>query len=345
MTYEEKYNQAIDVIKKIREANKDNAALVDFIEYNYPELKEDEDEIIRKELISYLSDKGTKSPFKEEEIDCERFIAWLEKQKTIETDYDKAFDEFLDSIPEKDPESCNSLYTYEDLEAAIKFGIQWEKQKKPTEPFDYSCVNVSQKDWSELSKEVDEEDYGIDGLWHAVDILERTLGKVEGYQSDDGILEHKAAITAVKRLNEQNPVEWSEEDIIYIQYAVDGLERYIKEHPDPEFGNATPCEKAAVRWLKSLKDRCLPPKQEWSEEDDTRLQQIVTALESYNEWHVANGYGVKFKEDIAWLKTLHTKKHYKPTDAQLEALQYALGNGGKYNNDELQSLYNQLKQL
>ena len=56
------------------------------------------------------------------------------------------------------------------------------------------------------------EDYGIDGLYAAVDILQKTLGDVDGYQTDDGILEHKCAISAVKELYEQKPAEWSEED-------------------------------------------------------------------------------------------------------------------------------------
>lgn len=38
------------------------------------------------------------------------------------------------------------------------------------------------------------------------EILEKTLGKVEGYQSDDGILEHKSAIATVKKLCEQKIV-------------------------------------------------------------------------------------------------------------------------------------------
>ena len=62
------------------------------------------------------------------------------------------------------------------------------------------------------AEEVNGEDYGIDSLWHAQNILERTLGKVDGYQSDDGILEHKCAITAVKKLYGQKPTVWSEED-------------------------------------------------------------------------------------------------------------------------------------
>lgn len=44
--------------------------------------------------------------------------------------------------------------------------------------------------------------YHNDGLYYAIDILETTLGKVEGYQSDDGILEHKCAISAVKQLKQ-----------------------------------------------------------------------------------------------------------------------------------------------
>ena len=48
-----------------------------------------------------------------------------------------------------------------------------------------------------------------DGLCYAQSILEKTLGTVEGYQTDDGILEHKSAINAVKKLCEQKSVEES----------------------------------------------------------------------------------------------------------------------------------------
>jgi hypothetical protein len=91
------------------------------------------------------------------------------------------------------------------------------------------------------------EDYGIDGLYAAVDILKKTLGKVDGYQSDDGILEHKCAISAVKKLYEQNP--WSEEDeknydiSLKILCASNKSEKLINNLYD---------------WFKSLKDRVQP---------------------------------------------------------------------------------------
>lgn len=66
--------------------------------------------------------------------------------------------------------------------------------------------------YNEEDEEYNGEDYGIDSLYHALRILEKTLGEVDGYQSDDGILEHKCAISAVKKLYEQKPAEWTEED-------------------------------------------------------------------------------------------------------------------------------------
>lgn len=78
MDYKEKYEQALENLKKIKAANKDNKELMDFIEYQYPELKESEDEKARKGLIDFL-----KSPFVAENITDEKvapWIAWLEKQ-------------------------------------------------------------------------------------------------------------------------------------------------------------------------------------------------------------------------------------------------------------------------
>lgn len=75
--YKEKYEQAIENIKKIKDANKDNKELVDFIEYKYPELKDSEDEKIRKEIISWLQNtEGQVLPI-------DRYnaaLTWLEKQ-------------------------------------------------------------------------------------------------------------------------------------------------------------------------------------------------------------------------------------------------------------------------
>jgi len=86
------------------------------------------------------------------------------------------------------------------------------------------------------------EDYGIDGLYAAIDILQKTLGSVDGYQSDDGILTHKCAISAVKELSKQKS-SWSEED-------EDMLVSIISD-----FAAAHKSSIGQDNWLKSLKER------------------------------------------------------------------------------------------
>ena len=85
------------------------------------------------------------------------------------------------------------------------------------------------------NEEYDGEDYGIDSLWHAKNILEKTLGKVDGYQTDDGILDHKCAISAVNKLckedakitNRWNP---SDEHIHWLKWVINRM-------PDTEKAN------------------------------------------------------------------------------------------------------------
>ena len=84
--YKKKYEQAIENLKKIKAANKDNKELVDFIEYKYPELKESDDRI-RKEIIEFLKIKlklAEESEYITENL--ERWIDWLEKQGQMPTD-------------------------------------------------------------------------------------------------------------------------------------------------------------------------------------------------------------------------------------------------------------------
>ena len=130
------------------------------------------------------------------------------------------------------------------------------------------------------------EDYGIDSLYHAERILEKTLGEVDGYQSDDGILEHKCAIEAVKRLYNQKPA-WSEEDENYENTLI-SLINEIKNQP-----------LIRLEWLKSIKERVQPqPKQEWSEEDKMLLEKIIS------DYTVASKSFCGHQGKLDWLKSL-----------------------------------------
>ena len=137
--------------------------------------------------------------------------------------------------------------------------------------------DFKKKELKKVEEEVNGEDYGIDGRYPAQRILEKTLGSVEGYQSDDGILDHKAAVTAVKKLYEQKPA-WSEEDEDAIGMAIIALEdMYDEDAPNTTYGGYNlPFNKAAER-LKSLKDR-VQPKQEWKQENTDDLTDFENAM-------------------------------------------------------------------
>ena len=88
--------------------------------------------------------------------------------------------------------------------------------------------DAEKKELKHIAETVNGEDYGIDGLWHAKNILEQTLGEVDGYQTDDGILEHKAAICAVNSLYERK-LDWSEEDEKYLQELIEWIDCFIDD--------------------------------------------------------------------------------------------------------------------
>ena len=151
-------------------------------------------------------------------------------------------------------------------------GYEWDAEKKELKKIHVIDEGKAEMDYcftkmmngekvssscSEEDEEYNGEDYGIDGLWHAMNILERTLGKVSGYQTDDGILSHKCAITAVKKLYKQK-TDWSEEDSVRLQRIIDFLWYNRKGDTDAIYQ-----QEQDIDWLKSLKERYT-----WKPSDD-----------------------------------------------------------------------------
>jgi len=200
--------------------------------------------------------------------------------------------------------------------------------------------DFEKKELKKIEEEVNGEDYGIDSLYHAQRILEKTLGEVDGYQSDDGILEHKCAITAVKKLYKQKPA-WSEED----ERMYRGLHNLIYSTPYCD------SRKELSDWLKSLKDRVQPQQQEWSEEDEEALEVAIIALENmYSEDSPLDcyaGHHMPFDKAANQLKYLKERYTWKPSDEQIEALDYYANSLCTYcdRQDDLRSLFNDLKRL
>ena len=169
------------------------------------------------------------------------------------------------------------------------------------------------------NEEYDGEDYGIGSLWHAKNILEKTLGEVDGYQTDDGILEHKCAIAAIDKLYKQKPA-WSAEDTFKVQSICKHLDEVKKYYAD--ITEVREC----IDWLKSLDGRVLPQqKKEWSEEDESNFQRLIDVIKE-NKHRVTTDYEHQiYYKLLSWFKALKDRYVWKPSDEQIQALDWALG--------------------
>lgn len=76
--YGQKYKEALERARKLQE-NSNGMILKKWLWNIFPELKESEDEKIRKELKHYLEVRRCQTKDNEEYINCNHFLAWLEK--------------------------------------------------------------------------------------------------------------------------------------------------------------------------------------------------------------------------------------------------------------------------
>ena len=93
-TFEKKYKEALNWMQKIYPtltgANKEDA------EHYFPELKDSEDEKIRKEIIEYLTVTCEKDLVGHPER--QRWIAYLKEQKSVQSDTEKQYVSTLESL-------------------------------------------------------------------------------------------------------------------------------------------------------------------------------------------------------------------------------------------------------
>lgn len=95
-----------------------------------------------------------------------------------------------------------------------------------------------------------------------------------------------------------------------------------------------------VDWFNALKDR-VQPKQEWSEEDEKRIKDIIYFLDTAKKHYAST---VELDTCIDWLKSLRGRYTWKPSDEQMEAL-FVLLPTVSYGRNPAFSLYNDLKKL
>ena len=208
-TYKEKYEAALGWMRKVYPtmtgADKEDA------EHYFPELTESEDEKIRKELIAYhkgMADKNeeTCNPNHLHNV----WIAWLEKQKNVEEEIEKAYRN-ADKIQYEKGYNMGYL---KGIEVGMQDAI--EKQK-------------GQKDWAEeLNAKIKELHKQCLGLlkpaeWSEEDeeMLNRCISSIDeakenryAYKETDGDTSYDEEMAWLKSLcpQPQKLEDWTEED-------------------------------------------------------------------------------------------------------------------------------------
>ena len=202
--------------------------------------------------------------------------------------------------------------------------LEWlEKQKEQKPNIEICPHSIKSKSYKETGYPIENCDYGLE---IALDILEKTLGEVDGYQTDDGLSEHQTAIKAVKdTMKEQKPAEWSEEDERIIESLISLIET-ISEYYIPSVATRN----GYVAWLKSLssnlkkknEDAAKLCSNEWSEEDEKMRTNAVLSLMYLIEECPNADFIDSVKKEKEWLKSI--RPSWKPSEEQMRCFDMVL---------------------
>lgn len=136
MNYEKKYNELIEAIKILRDINPSDEGIQNWISDNFPELKESEDEKIRKTLITFH--KNTTVCIGD--IKGDEIVSWLEKQGESDETKAKIF-----LINKGYPIDANGVFpTYDEMYNIIKEGLEKQGEKSQGK-----AVLEAWKEWKE----------------------------------------------------------------------------------------------------------------------------------------------------------------------------------------------------
>ena len=326
MTIEEKaraYDEALEVAKRNLEAIEECGEGTSFayegfrntLIHIFPELKESEDERIRKELICYFEKYPSIviGPFNTKEC-----IAWLEKQSTPQVRTGLEWVNTIDDACDKrySEEYAHGEYCHEQsFKWGFQEGVDWLEKQKGTEreiEGNYLCngeqkpVELEKEEKSRLMKKCVHRAY--------------QQGYDTGFFMATTELEHKQ--------------EWSEEDESMRIKCIGIFETYCAEDAS-----------RLITWLKSIKDR-VQPEQEWSEEDEERQEETIELLETLIDHPKFRNYATT--RCVDWLKSLRPQKQWKPSEEQIKAVKEAACYSSVFSEktiDNLISLSKQLKAL
>lgn len=324
MDYKKLYKEALERAEKVHKET-ESAVTAYAIEEIFHELKESEDERVRKELIDFLKEEEAKADItsNRSKILC-KYIVWLEKQVQKPTKF-----KIGDLVVKKDGDIFHNGSKFAQI-------TKIEIEKDP-ERYWFDCgswLNAEDiKLWKPTWSEEDEThlDSIIENYKFLIDYYRACCEK--DFLSQERQNEDIYFLKSLKDRVQPNK-EWSEEDEKKIMWFV----RLISTAGYRELEtDKMPCSRRELLdWLKSLKPQ---PKYQWTDEDEKNLKDLL----AYGETKL----GLR-----RWIAGLPEKLgsrseyHWKPTEEQMEALSIAVHDAHEHRYyKNLYSLYNDLKSL
>lgn len=368
LTIEEKakrYDEAIDKIKYVMEHGVSPTLNKEDLQDIFPELKESEDERIRKDIISALKWANHKGVY-------DKHIAWLEKQ------------------------GRHSIYNVPSREVILAIwdlGNEWKELTNGSISTEYSAqLDYIQKHWRESEYYLREKQgeqkhkdrYIFKSIPRLLDMIEPTdkaksyCQKLidsllqEGYATDAKIVSDclkqmngekvAMAVMDIEKQGEQPkeatytheveiPFGAKDSELQEVTYyipkgfhaEIEDDKVVIKKGDNPAWSEEdekiyqsimddtvqeNQLDDKQILWLKFLKDR-VQPVQEWNGGDAAHLHSIITHLQDFIESH-PNTTGADIQgENVAWLKSLKPQGRWKPTEEQLKAFEHFVRSVGE----------------
>ena len=307
-TIEEKakaYDDAIERVKRLVASKEIDVADMEFI---FPELRESEDERIRKKLIGIFTNQSLCDVYN---LKSEDVLAYLEKQKE-QKPIEFKNDELVEIIKGE----------FEGFRRLLKKkGIDYEPQRSYWEGFARLFDSSAREYVKEQKEQKPVENNVIIPQFHIGDYIKPKAYNEEhlikdinknGYVLDiDMIIPFKDE--DVWQLAEHKPAEWSEEDKNIFNLALD-----LIKHSDDCDGILD--KELAVKWFAELPSRFIPqPKQEWNTHDKAAVNCIVRCLDGQFVSEAAR------KQCLEWFnkhrRDFLNSPSWKPSEEQMEALE------------------------
>lgn len=273
------------------------------LEEIFPELIKYNDEKVRGAIIHFISHTPTVPIGR---INKETMLAWLEKQKPSERNSDwsdederirKSLSDFF--VKFKPNDMWDADFSFGDIVAWL------EKQGEPTDinPSEFDLhLNKLLKQFETLPKE--ELASSLSFYLNVVQNDGTYREEKQGEQKPQRMISAEA-----KEAMYGKPTAWSEEDEKMRKKALLVISDDCGVSDYEEISD----------WLKSLKSR-VQPKQEWSEEDALRFEEVICMIEANGRW-VRSDDAVKSVLD--WLKSLEQRYAWKPSEKQIKAIRLA----------------------